>query len=104
MSNRLLWIDSRLATLNAYMITTSSRKVLHTFHEYPRHPAGLAVFEVTLTQSASLHVDVHLECVYLSVKLYWKLTQISAQTATTTVTSSLYLLNELAHFSAVDLR
>ena len=44
--DRLLWIDSRLATLNAYKLTTSSRQVLHTFVEYPRHPAGLAVFEV----------------------------------------------------------
>jgi len=45
-SSRLLWIDSRLATLNAYMLTSSRREILHTFLEYPRHPAGLAVFEV----------------------------------------------------------
>jgi len=45
-NNRLLWIDSRLATLNAYMLTTSRREVLHAFLEYPRHPAGLTVFEV----------------------------------------------------------
>jgi len=55
-SNRLLWIDSRLATLNAYKVTSNSREVLHTFHEYPRHPAGLAVFEVML-----MHVVVHSE-------------------------------------------
>jgi len=52
--NRLLWIDSRQATLNAYKLATSSREVLHTTYEYPRHPAGLAVFEVVLKQCGSL--------------------------------------------------
>ena len=58
--NRLLWIDSRLATLNAYMVATSSREVLHTSHEYPRHPAGLAVFEVVLKQLASYCVLLYI--------------------------------------------
>jgi len=57
---RLLWIDSRLATLNAYVLSTSSREVLHTFVEYQRHPAGLAVFEVTSIQlhCTTLYIDM----------------------------------------------
>jgi len=56
--NRLLWLDSRQATLNAYLLTTGGRETLHTFLEYPRHPAGLVVFEVYKANTALLSAEL----------------------------------------------